>query len=84
MANHDVKTIRMTCSQDRKTVLFHVLFRDNARQPIDLTFDAGDVMALMVALQKFQIRHHISIPPNLRPQGTPVLSIVSDDDGLDL
>lgn len=41
--------------------------------------DAGG-MALMLALQKYQARHKIPIPANLRPKGRPTLAVVLNDD----
>jgi hypothetical protein len=48
-------------------------------ESIEFRVDYHDFAFLIQELQKHQVQYKIPIPPNLRPQGPPALSIVSDD-----
>lgn len=80
-----LKKIGLSLLDGGKQVRLYFHFDENNTEvphPIAMQLDSGDLMALMVALQRFQANHKIPIPPNLRPQGRPFLSIVSDSGDL--
>jgi hypothetical protein len=75
-----LRRIKLSLKDEERRVRLLLQFEESTRQPdIEIEMGSADVMALMVALKRFQANHHIPIPPNLRPQGPPLLSIVSDD-----
>lgn len=73
--------IKLSPLDEGKRVRLHFHFGENKRQPdLELEMPAEDLMAWMTAFQRFQTRHRIPIPPSLRPQGPPLVSIVSTDE----
>ena len=65
-----------------KRVRFLLQFGGNKQQSdVEIEMDSGDAMALMRGLEKFQATHQIPIPPTLRPQGPPLLSVVESGEG---
>lgn len=50
------------------------------RSLVEIEMPPGDAMGLLIGLQNFQAKHRIPIPPSLRPEGKPRLTVVSDDD----
>jgi hypothetical protein len=72
--------IRFIPDAEKAELRIHLEFSDRAkRKPIffDVTFD--DAMRLLHALQGFQAKYKIPIPPNLRPSGKPTLVVVPDN-----
>lgn len=74
------KKIKITPRTEETLFQFHLDFPESSQQPVEFSLSGADAMALMVGLQKLQARHRIPIPPNLRPQGKPVLSVVLPDE----
>ena len=75
----DLRFVNIKRVDEGKLVRLRLHFDESTRQPVlELDIPPDDLMALMVALQRFQASHKIPIPPNLRPQGPPLLSVVSD------
>jgi hypothetical protein len=73
-----LRAIKINLTDDKKQARLLFQFDENTQQSaLEIEMAAGDLMAVMVALQKLQRRHQIPIPAN-RPKGPPSLSIVSD------
>lgn len=47
---------------------------------VEFFAEPGELMALMVGLQKLQARHKIPVPSTLRPAGKPSLRVVPPDE----
>ncbi len=76
-----LRRIKLSLAEEEKRVRVLFQFLEVARTPdIEMEMAPGDLMALMVGLQRFQAAHQIPIPANLRPQGPPLLTVVSSDE----
>jgi hypothetical protein len=74
-----LETIRINMSEDRKIVRFLLQFHESTKQPsVQIELRPDEAMSLLTALQQLQARYQIPIPANLRPQGPPNLTIVTD------
>jgi len=76
---NNIRHVKITLMDQGKLIRLRFRSDENTQQPVvEMDFPPGDLMAIMVALQKLQKDHRIPIPAKLRPQGPPALSIVSD------
>jgi hypothetical protein len=75
---NNVRHVKIMLMNQGKLVRLRFRSDESTQQLVEMDLRPSDLMAIMIALQQFQERHRIPIPANLRPQGPPALSIVSD------
>jgi hypothetical protein len=71
--------LKLTPNADKTEVRFRLTFPE-APQLVEFSVSSESAMMIMHGLQVLQARHRTPIPARIRPQGKPVLQVVTDDE----
>lgn len=76
----NLSRVGIAFNQEKTKVRFDLAFDAQPQRQVEFEMPPAHAMAIMHALQTFQIRHKLpTLRPNL-PAGKPILRVVTDDE----